>query len=108
MRKLFFLLAIGCGPTVSFEERTIASQPITSTYGNIETWSLTEGVAVALTTRPNDAHVSFTADDSTIVRVQETSERGTFIVIPTSPGTTKLHAHGDSQRIFTVNVKAQP
>ena len=105
---LLILGATACGPNVEFESERLSTEPGSSTYGAIESWSLTEGVAVVLKVTPADSHVTFAADDTAIVRVQETSRRGTFIVLPTLPGTTKLHARGDSQRVFTVNVKAQP
>ena len=111
MRKiLLVLLAIGCGPSVEFRSHTLNEAPpgLTSSVGNQPSWTLTEGIAVAIDIVPNDAHVTFSADDNTVVRVQETSDRGTFVVIPTSAGTTKVHVHGDSSRIFDVSVKAQP
>jgi hypothetical protein len=108
MVLLVATFATGCGPNVQFESEHLSLEPVSSSYGDVESWSLTEGVAVVLKTQPADSHVTFDADDTAVVRVQETSRRGTFIVMPTSPGTTKLHAHGDSQRVFTVTVKAQP
>jgi hypothetical protein len=111
MGRIAFLLLLGaaaCGPNVQFESEHLSLEPVSSSYGEAESWSLTEGVAVVLDLKPADSHVTFSADDAAIVRVQETSRRGTFIIMPTAPGTTKLHSSGDSQRVFTVNVKAQP
>lgn len=110
MRSAIFLLLFlvgACGPSVRFESEHLSPEPGTSTYGEVESWSFTEGVAVVLTIQPADAKVTFAADDAAIVRVQETSRRGTFIIMPTAPGTTKLRARGDSQRVFTVSVASQ-
>lgn len=110
MRNAFFLFLLlgACGPNVEFQSEHLSMEPVASVYGAASSWSLTEGVAVALTMTPADAHVTFVADNDAIVRVQETSLRGTFIVMPTTPGTTKLHARGDSSKTFTVEVTAQP
>ncbi len=110
MRRLLVLLIamLACGSHVTLASRSTTSEPVSSTYGDVDTWSLTEGVAVALTMTPSDAHVTFVADDNTVVRVQETSARGTFIVMPLSAGSTKLHARGDFTRNFSVTVLAQP
>ncbi len=106
-RALVLLFLAACGPNVSFDKHETGSEPVPSTYGNVASWSLTEGVAVALTMRPSDANVTFVADDTTIVRVQETSSRGTFIVMPLSPGKTTLRTRGESARAFSVEVHAQ-
>ncbi len=107
-RFVLLLLLAACGPNVEFQSQRLSMEPGNSIYGETDSWSLTEGIAVSLAIKPSDAHVTFVADDDSIVRVQETSRRGTFIVMPTLPGTTTLHARGDSQKTFTVSVTAQP
>jgi hypothetical protein len=103
------LLALGaCGPHVTFLDEHTGSEPVRSDYGDKPTWSLTEGVAVALTMTPTDAHVTFTSDDMSIVRVQETSKPGTFVIMPFNPGQTVVHVRGDTTRSFDVTVRPQP
>lgn len=102
------LMSVACGPNVTFLDESTGNEPVRSDYGDKDQWSLTEGVAVALTMTPKDANVSFTSDDATIVRVQETTTRGTFMIMPFSAGSTVVHVKGDAVRTFNVTVKPQP
>lgn len=110
MRKALVILCLsmGCGRSVTFNPLRTTGEPFPETsYGHTDAWSLREGAAVALTMQPKDAHVTFVADDDTVVRVHETSAKGTFIVMPLAPGKTILHARGDSAQAFSVDVRAQ-
>ena len=106
--SFLFLTAVACGPNVKFLDESTGTEPVRSDYGDKPTWNLTEGITVVLKMTPQDAHVTFTADDTAIVRVQETSTRGTFMVMPFNPGSTIVHVKGDAQRTFNVVVKPQP
>jgi hypothetical protein len=107
---LCFLVAasVACGPNVRFLDEATGTEPVRSDYGDKPSWTLTEGITVVLKMTPQDANVSFTSDDPAIVRVQETSTRGTFMVMPFNPGKTIVRARGDAMRTFNVEVKPQP